>query len=401
MKNLSLPSIFIGTGIEVFDHSIFAYLIPVLSEVFFPNESTQVAVNFTLLAFLVSYAVKPFSSIFFGYVADFYGRRKVLLVTTFLMAISTTILGLLPTNLPVIYIWLLVIICRIIQGFSIAGEFSNGIIMAVEQGSKRPAFSGSIVFMGGILGLIFANGTVFILINKIPHDQIITHAWRIPFLISAVIWLIVFGMRSQIAEPVISQRILKGGIIKLAMAYKKELLVIFLVTSLSASAFYITFVFMPMYISSVLKVHEHSTAMQITLICLLLYFATLPFFASLADKSVLLKQIKRAAFLYLLFSYVIFLSLPKASYIGVLFGLLFFTLLQAYLNSALPAFMVSLFPGKFRGRALAISYNSGLTLFGGLMPYLVLTKNLSISPGILISICAVMSLLVLHLLRKE
>ena len=66
MKNLARISVFISTAIEVYDLSIFAFLIPVLSSVFFPSHTKSTAVSFTLLAFVVSYAVKPLSGFMFG-----------------------------------------------------------------------------------------------------------------------------------------------------------------------------------------------------------------------------------------------------------------------------------------------------------------------------------------------
>lgn len=76
--------------------------------------------------------------------------------------------------------------------------------------------------------------------------------------------------------------------------------------------------------------------------------------------------------------------------------LIFFAMAQALLNSALPAFMVSKFDPTQRGKALAISYNMSLILFGGLMPYWILTNEYSINPGLPISICAALTLIVLY-----
>jgi MHS family proline/betaine transporter-like MFS transporter len=137
--------------IEVYDFSVFAFLIPVLSQVFFPSHATKSAVNFTVLAYVISYGIKPFGALAFGYLMDHFGRKKTLLFTTFLMTIATAGIGLFPASAADSYQWSFLIGCRIIQGLSISGEFSSAIIMSVEQGSERPAFSGSLAFMGGSL----------------------------------------------------------------------------------------------------------------------------------------------------------------------------------------------------------------------------------------------------------
>lgn len=399
MKNLTFLSVFLGTAIEVYDHSVFAFLIPVLSEVFFSSQSHATALSFTVLAYVVSFAVKPFSSLIFGYLTDIYGRKKVLLWTTFLMTLSTAIIGLLPTTLPVILLWAGVFGCRIIQGISLAGEFSTGVIMAVEQGEKRPAFSGSLAFMGGTFGLLLANLTVFILLQSMQHDHVVQYGWRIPFLVSTLIWLFLIYIRKNIRDHFRGKTIINNSYVSLFKTYKNELAITFVTASLSASAFYMTFIFMPTFLSSYLHVQTHQKSLLITLSCLLLYFISLPTFGALADKIGVEKQITLSTILYLMFSYMYFALITKFNDTGIFGVLIFFTLVQALLNSALPSFMVSKFPTVQRGKALAISYNTGLTLFGGLMPYLILTHGNSVNPGIIISVCALLTLYVLRFVR--
>ncbi len=74
-----------------------------------------------------------------------------------------------------------------------------------------------------------------------------------------------------------------------------------------------------------------------------------------------------------------------------------FSLVQALPNSALPTFIITKFESLQRGKALAISYNMSLTLFGGLMPYLILTHDTYINPGVPITICAIITTIGAHL----
>ncbi|MCX7116321.1 MAG: MFS transporter [Legionellales bacterium] len=396
MKKISIISAFLGTLIEVYDFSVFAFLIPILSEVFFSSHTTKVAINFTVLAYVISYGVKPVGALTFGYLIDAYGRKKVLLLTTFLMTVVTATIGLLPLDMPRVYQWWALIGCRIIQGLSISGEFSSAIIMAVEQGRKRPAFFGSMAFIGGSLGLLLANISVYILLNFMPHDQMIRYGWRIPFLISTFFWLILFMIRSNIDDVTSVKGLMRHGIRDLMTTHKRALVTVFIISSLSASAFYMTFVFMPTFLSTSLNLHSHQTAVLITLICLLIYVLALPLGGLLADKIGVRKQIKVSSLLYLLFACACFAMLPGLNSIGCLTVLAFFAMIQALLNSALPAFMVTQFDQMQRGKALAISYNISLTIFGGLMPYLILTNEIHLNPGVPISMCAVLTLIVMH-----
>ena len=396
MKKISIISAFLGTLIEVYDFSVFAFLIPILSEVFFSSHTTKAAINFTVLAYVISYGVKPFGALVFGYLIDTYGRKRVLLLTTFLMTIATATIGLLPLDMPSAYQWWALIGCRIIQGLSISGEFSTAIIMAVEQGRKRPAFFGSMAFIGGSLGLLLANLSVFILLNLMPHDQMIRYGWRTPFLISTFFWLILFMIRSNIDDVTSAKGLMKHGIRDLMTIHKRALVTVFIISSLSASAFYMTFVFMPTFLSTSLNLHSHQTAVLITLICLLIYVLALPLGGLLADKIGVRKQIKVSSLLYLLFACACFAMLPGLNSVGCLTVLVFFAIIQSLLNSALPAFMVTQFDQMQRGKALAISYNISLTLFGGLMPYVILTNGIHLNPGVPISICAALTLIVMY-----
>ncbi|HDV5709458.1 MFS transporter [Legionella pneumophila] len=400
MTNLARISVFISTAIEVFDLSIFAFLIPVLSSVFFSSHSQSSAINFTILAYVVSYAVKPFSGMVFGYLSDSYGRKQVLSVTTLLMTVSTAVIGLLPTSLPGIDLWVALFSCRIIQGLSISGEFSNGLIFAVEQGKDRPAFSGSMAFMGGILGLLLANISVFVLLNFLPYEQMIQYGWRIPFLISAFIWLALYQIRRFINEPFVQKRNDTNHFSTLVRKYRKELVICFVAASLSASAFYMTFVYMPTLLSSVIQNQTHHESVWVTLVALSVYFVCLPLSGSLADRVGITKQITTASALYLLFSYVCFDYISHFNYVVIFCSLILLALIQSLYNSALPAFMVSLFPAIHRGKALAISYNTSLSIFGGLMPYVILSHKSFMNPGIVISICAILTLVVLRFVRE-
>lgn len=401
MKKATLLSVFLGTLVEVYDFTIFPLLIPILSEVFFSSQEKSAAINFTVLAYVVSYIVKPLGAVGFGYLIDHLGRKKVLLVSTICMTLATSVIGLFPTHMMGMYYGAGLIICRIIQGLSISGEYSSAIIMAVEQGKKTSAFSGSFAFVGGSAGLLLANLSIFILLYWVPHEQVIQYAWRIPFLMGALSCIILLFIRNKIHDAVLNKTQVISSFSHLIKNYKKELIGAFVVTNLSASAFYITFIFMPTFLSTSLNLYSHQQSLLITLSAILTYLVTLPLGGILADKFGVLRQIKISSLLYLLFSYVIFISLPLANSTFCIAALIFFAIIQALLNSALPTFMVTQFQLSQRGRALAISYNISLTIFGGLMPYLILTSENHLNPGIPISICAALSLIFLHFSGKK
>lgn len=401
MKKITLLSAFLGTLIEVYDFTMFPLLIPILSEVFFSSQEKSSALNFTVLAYVVSYVVKPLGAIGFGYLIDRLGRKSVLLVSTLSMTLATTVIGLMPSYIMGVYCGAGLIFCRVIQGLSISGEFSSAIIMAVEQSKKSPAFSGSFSFVGGSAGLLLANLSVFVLLYLVPYEQVIHYAWRIPFLIGALSCVILLFIRNKIEDAVPREIQITSSFSNLIKNYRKELIGTFIVTNLSASAFYITFIFMPTFLSRTLNLFSHQQSILITLSAILTYLVALPCAGILADKFGVMRQIKIASLLYLFFSYLIFAVLPQFNSTFCMIALIFFALIQALLNSALPAFIVTQFRLSQRGRALAVSYNVSLTVFGGLMPYLIVTSENCLNPGIPISICAVLCLIFIYITGKK
>ncbi|MCE3043960.1 MFS transporter [Legionella sp. 16cNR16C] len=401
MKKAPIISVFLGTIIEVYDFTVFPFLIPVLADVFSHEYSGRESINFTVLAYIVSYLIKPIGAISCGYLIDQFGQKRVMLYATLLMTIATLLIGLMPTHWLCTSYGSVLIVCRIMQGLSISGEFSSAMIFAVEHGKKTPALLGSLAFVGGCIGIVFANLAAFILLYMVPHEQIIQFAWRIPFLFGALGCLAVLFIINSIQEEGKVQGSSALTYRSLVKTHKRKLTEAFLISSLSASAFYITFVFLPTLLTSLLNVHSHKDSILITLLTLVVYLLLLPFGGMLADRIGIRRQIKIASVLYLLFSYAVFALLPQLSVTSCIATLTLFSITQALLNSALPAFLVVQFPKEQRGKALAVSYNVSLALFAGLMPYFLLSSNNQFNPGIPITICAVLSLLIINHERKS
>ncbi len=394
MNKKVLLAAFLGTLVEVYDFTVFPFFIPILSEVFFSSSERGSAFNFIILAYVISYFVKPLSALIYGYLIDRLGRKRVFLFNTILMTIATSAIALLPLSLMNKQHGILLVICRILQGIAISGEFSSAIIMAVEQGKVGSAIHGCIAFIGGSMGLFLANLSALIILYIIPHEQIISFGWRIPFLIGTLGCICLLFIRLNLKWDFIINTNNKNNNFKsLFKNYKKELWSVFIVSSLSASAFYVTFVFLPTILSSLLEIHTHQNAILITLSALILYLMCLPLCGLLADRIGVLRQIWIAAILYLLFSYMVFSAVPQLDFSRCIIALLFFSIIQALLNSALPAFIVSRFELNQRGKALGVSYNLSLALFGGWLPYVMTKFDNYLNPGIPISVCAILCLI--------
>ena len=137
-KFKTIFSTFIGTVLEWYDFSIFMFLIPIFSELFFPNTNKIASYLSVYAVFAISFFVRPLGATIFGYFGDRYGRKKALVSSMLLISVSTLIMGLLPTYKSIgILAPIFLIILRMIQGFCIGGETTGASSFIIESFPKK------------------------------------------------------------------------------------------------------------------------------------------------------------------------------------------------------------------------------------------------------------------------
>ena len=193
----------IGNAMEWFDFGLYAYLAVIISQLFFAGvDNSSLQLVFTFATFAVAFLVRPIGGIFFGKIGDKYGRKIVLSTTIIIMAIATLLIGLLPTY-EQIGIWapILLLVARMIQGFSTGGEYSGAMVYIAESSpDKKRGMLGSGLEIGSLSGFIAASGLVTILTLVLSDAQMLAWGWRIPFFIAAPIGLIGLYLRRHLDE---------------------------------------------------------------------------------------------------------------------------------------------------------------------------------------------------------
>ena len=188
----------IGTTIEYYDFSCYGLAASLIfPKLFFSSDDPTLAAVLSLATFAVGYVARPVGAIVFGHFGDRIGRKTALVFTLILMGASTFLIGLMPTYdqigaaAPVI-----LVLARLLQGFSVGGEYGGAVLMTVEHSGRKSGFFGSLVNTGATAGLILAN-LVFLAAFQLSEGALYSWGWRIPFLLSAI--LVVIGMISRIA----------------------------------------------------------------------------------------------------------------------------------------------------------------------------------------------------------
>ena len=207
MAKVVLASL-IGTAVEWYDFFLYGSAAAlVFGGVFFPESDP---VNATLLAFgtyALGFVARPLGGVVFGHFGDRVGRKKMLVVSIIMMGAATVAIGLLPSYAAIgVTAPVLLLACRLLQGFAVGGEWGGAVLMAAEHGEDRHrGFWSSWPQSGVAMGNLLATGVLWVLAFVQSDDTFEAWGWRIPFLLSAVLVLVGLWVRLSIEESPVFQ----------------------------------------------------------------------------------------------------------------------------------------------------------------------------------------------------
>ncbi|WP_329460245.1 glycine betaine/L-proline transporter ProP [Streptomyces sp. NBC_01497] len=192
----------LGNMMEWFDFGVYAYLATTLGKVFFPSSSPGTQVVSTFATFAAAFFVRPLGGLVFGPLGDRIGRKRVLAITMILMAISTFAVGFLPGYSAIGFgAPILLLICRLVQGFSTGGEYAGATTYIAEYApDKRRGFLGSWLDFGTFIGYAFGSGIVTLLTALLGSKGMVDWGWRVPFFVAGPLGLVGLYMRLRLEE---------------------------------------------------------------------------------------------------------------------------------------------------------------------------------------------------------
>ena len=209
----ALGGTIVGNTMEWYDVGVFGYLITTMGPVFLPEADKSVQNLFLLGTFGATFIARPLGGVFFGWLGDKIGRQKVLAMTLMLMAAATFAVGLLP-GYTVLGIWaaVLLVITKLVQGFSTGGEYAGATTFVSEHSpDSRRGFFASFLDMGSYLGFAIGAGLVSVLQLTLGQAVMEAWGWRIPFLIAGPLGIIAIYFRLKIEESPAFQANPRGG----------------------------------------------------------------------------------------------------------------------------------------------------------------------------------------------
>lgn len=400
----------IGNVLEWYEFSLFAYLSPVIATLFFPSTNGIVSLLSTLLVFAAGFVVRPLGSIILGHLGDRLGRAKTLKITIFLMSISSILTGLLPTYQQIgIAAPILLIICRLLQGFCIGGEFAGSMIYLSESAqSKHRALISSMTNNGSNIGVLIAVVSCAIMSGYLsPHDLSI-YGWRILFISGGSLGVIGLWLRRDLAESetfLKLQKNIKEPYLPIKYVFRhqrKHMLNVILLLFISACGSYTLMGYISTYLHEFLGLSLNQ-ALQMQTLFIVFSLLFLPMFAYFSDKIGRKMILIFSTVGYLMFTIPSFWLLQSIQAWWVLLPLVIFYSAE---QAVTPAVIVEMFPGKGRYTGISLSYNMCMALVGGFSPaintYFIHYFNNNMIIAYYVSLCALVSFfIVLKQLPKK
>ncbi|GAA5225939.1 MFS transporter [Paeniglutamicibacter antarcticus] len=397
----------IGAALEWFDIIVYATFAVVIAKNFFPESDGTVGLILTFATFAISYLVRPLGGMVLGSFADRKGRKNALTLTLLLMMVGTLIMAVAPTYATV-GVWgsVIILVSRLVQGFSAGGEFGTATAFLIETAPHKKAFYASWQVAAQGASMLLASAFGYGLTQWLSEEALYSWGWRVPFFVGLLIGPVGLYIRAKLdeTEEFINGEKTKTPLKDLFVNHYGRLLAGSAVIGVATISVYMI-LYMPTFAVKNLGIPA-TAAFLGGIVAGLVTLVGVPFVGHLADRFGPARIMTYAAVGALLLAWPLFklmVTAPSVPVLVIVIGLL--GVIMAFYFGPLPALLSALFPAAIRGTGLAVTYNVGVTLLGGIAP-LVLTWLLSVTgslnaPSFYYMAIAVISLVGLYFVRKR
>jgi len=367
----------IGTAIEWYDFFLYGTAAALIfNKLFFPTFDPGVGTLLAFATFALGFVARPLGGIVFGHFGDRIGRKTMLYLTLLIMGVATAMIGLLPTyNTLGIWAAVLLIACRLIQGFGLGGEWGGAVLMAVEHApDNRKGFYGSWPQLGAPIGLVMGTLVFSIFSATMSDAQFIAWGWRLPFLFSIVLVIVGLWIRFTLAESPEFQKIkdtkeqVRMPIIDAIRMHPKNILLAMGARFAENGFFYIYATFVLAYATQILGMNKQDILTGVLIAAFLESF-TIPVFGALSDNLGRRPVYIFGAIFSAIMSFPLFLLLgtknPQLGWIAIVLGL---AVGHAAMYGPQASFFAELFGTKVRYSGVSLGYNLASIFAGALSP---------------------------------
>ncbi|SFN38896.1 MFS transporter [Variovorax sp. OV329] len=366
----------IGNALEFFDFTVYGFLAVLIGKLFFPTFSEFGQLLVAVATFGVGFIMRPLGGIVIGAYADRSGRKKAMTLTIFLMALGCAMIGLTPTYAQIgVAAPIIIVLARLIQGFSAGGEVGASTTLLVEHATPaNRAYMASWQFASQGLGILMGAVLVGALTATLAPASMESWGWRLPFLLGMVIAPVGMYIRRHLEESLdeasSAPRPEKSRLAEVLSEHGGTVLAAILTISGGTVAAYVVTFYMPTYAIRELGLPPLAGLIGAVLTGLL-SFVLAPFVGLMADRWGRKRLIVWSRLAMGVLIYPCFLWLNAAPSLGVLCTVVVILTIGLVVQTVPGLTMLpEMFPKRVRASGMSLVYSVGVALFGGFSPFI-------------------------------
>jgi MFS transporter, MHS family, alpha-ketoglutarate permease len=375
----------IGNTVEWVDWAVYGTLAPVFASQFFAKGDPAAALLSTLAVFAVGFVMRPVGGALLGAYADRHGRKKGLTLTIGMMAGAAFVIALCPTYEAIgIAAPLVLLLARLVQGFSAGGEFGSSSSFLVESAApRRRAFAGSWQQVSVGAGALIASLMGYVLTSTLSEAAMQSWGWRIAFGIGGLLGLVGLWLRVTVEETAIFRTASAEGrtrrrnpIVGMLTEHPRAALRVVGITIAGTLLYYVWISYMPGYAHAATGI-ALSDAFLANTIAIAYFLCLLPFVALLSDRYGRKPTLLAFAIGFVVIAYPAFELIALGGFWPLLLvELVGVTFLAGY-SANCAVVMAEQFPAEVRSTGIGLPYALAVAIFGGTAPYITtwMAKN--------------------------
>lgn len=404
----ALGSAMIGNWFELFDFIIYGYFAAQIGKAMFPAADPVTIILSSFATYGVGFVMRPVGSMVLGSLGDRHGRKSALVFTMLLMAGSTCATGLIPSYATIgIAAPILLVVCRLLQGFAAGGEWGGATTFLVEYAPPhRRGLFGALQQLSTSVAVVSAVGVALLLNVLLSAPALEAWGWRIPFVAGVLVAPLGFYLRARVPET----PNFKGEhdrpehpLREALTVHRAAVLKIFGLVIIWTVAGYTYGAFLVSFATQVLGVAS-SWALTATLAGAFVNILVIPLTGWASDRFGRKPFLVASAAGFLVVSIPLFMLMASwRNGPSVVITTACAAVFSGMFSGVAPTFLCELLPTRVRYTALSVGYNMAVMLFGGFAPFiatlLVKQTGLVVAPAFYITACAAISLSVILSLR--
>jgi MHS family proline/betaine transporter-like MFS transporter len=389
----------LGGALEFYDFVIFGVFAKDIADAIFPNPTPLISLMVSFAAFAAGYLARPIGGIVLSHFGDRYGRRRVFLISIFVMSGATLGMGLVPPFAS----WgalasLLMVTLRLVQGFCLGGELPGALTYVVETAPRRAPFVCGVVFSCVTMGVALATGVSLAVRTWLPAELVAMFGWRIAFVLGGLGGVLSFVLRRSLEESPEFARIKQAA----SRQPFREVLqthasrVLFGVLGLAATAGFngLFFAHIPAYMTGVLHYDARQAVVSQTAGVVVHALGILVVAAAAVRTSPrVLLRIGATALVVLAFPFYTALARHSMNPTALL---VLAGACATLVNGTFAVLLTDLFPTRVRFSGVALGFNIAFTAFSGTAPLvatsLIRSTGLDTAPAFIMVACGLLTL---------